>query len=47
MTDDWNAQDKDGNVWYLGEAVQNFENGKFLDRAGSSRPALTGPRPGS
>ncbi len=25
ITDDWYAQDKDGNVWYLGEAVRNFE----------------------
>ena len=32
ITDDWYAQDKDGNVWYLGEAVRNFENGKFVDQ---------------
>ncbi len=25
---DWYAQDKDGNVWYFGEATQKFENGK-------------------
>src|SRR5688572_33482665 len=27
-TDDWYAQDKDGNVWYLGEATKEYENGK-------------------
>lgn len=26
-TYDWYAQDKDGNVWYFGEATQKFENG--------------------
>ena len=35
ITKDWYAQDKRGNVWYLGEAVRNYENGKLVDRAGS------------
>jgi hypothetical protein len=26
-TFDWYAQDKEGNVWYLGEASSNFEHG--------------------
>jgi hypothetical protein len=26
-TYDWYAQDKDGNIWYFGEATQKFENG--------------------
>src|SRR5690349_10969726 len=30
-TYDWYAQDKDGNVWYLGEDVDNYENGVLLD----------------
>jgi hypothetical protein len=25
---DWYGQDKDGNIWYLGEATKEFENGK-------------------
>ena len=33
VTDDWYAQDKCGNIWYLGEATKEFENGKVgLDR---------------
>ena len=35
---DWFAQDRDGNVWYFGEATKKFENGT-VDTAGSSRPA--------
>ncbi|MFN8454792.1 MAG: hypothetical protein U0401_09010 [Anaerolineae bacterium] len=30
-TFDWFAQDKAGNVWYLGEAVDNYEDGQLLD----------------
>ena len=42
ITDDWYAQDKDGNVWYLGEAVRNFENGKLADREGSFEAGVDG-----
>jgi hypothetical protein len=31
-TYDWFAQDKAGNVWYLGEDVSNYENGVLVDR---------------
>lgn len=34
-TVDWIAQDQDGNVWYLGEVAQNFENDKLADIEGS------------
>lgn len=34
-TIDWIAQDAEGNVWYLGEVAQNFENGKLADLEGS------------
>ena len=34
-TIDWYAQDTQGNVWYLGEAVDNYENGVLVDHAGS------------
>jgi hypothetical protein len=46
ITDDWYAQDKDGNVWYLGEAVQNFENGKLVDTAGSFEAGVDGAQAG-
>ena len=46
ITDDWYAQDKDGNVWYLGEAVRNFENGKFVDREGSFEAGVDGAQAG-
>jgi len=35
ITDDWYAQDKAGNVWYLGEDTAEYENGKVTSRAGS------------
>ena len=34
-TYDWYAQDKEGSVWYLGEEVDNYENGVLVDHAGS------------
>ena len=35
VTDDWYAQDADGNIWYLGEATTEYENGKPVTTAGS------------
>ena len=35
LTDDWYAQDREGNVWYLGEQTAEYENGKVKTRAGS------------
>ena len=46
ITDDWYAQDSAGNIWYLGEAVKNFENGKLVDRAGSFEAGVDGAQPG-
>lgn len=34
-TRDFLAQDKAGNVWYFGEEVNNYKDGKLLDHAGS------------
>jgi hypothetical protein len=34
-TDDWYAQDADGNVWYLGEDTTEFENGRPTTKKGS------------
>ncbi len=45
-TRDWYAQDKNGNVWYFGEAVDNFENGKLKDHAGSWEAGVDGAKPG-
>jgi hypothetical protein len=45
-TRDWYAQDKAGNVWYLGEAVDNFRDGKLADHAGSWESAVDGGKPG-
>jgi hypothetical protein len=46
ITDDWYAQDKDGNVWYFGEAVDNYENGKLVDHEGSWEAGVDGAQPG-
>lgn len=40
------AQDKDGNVWYLGEEVKNYENGQLRDTAGSWEAGIDGALPG-
>lgn len=45
-TYDWYAQDKDGNVWYLGEEVDNYENGVLVDHAGSWEWGADGALPG-
>jgi hypothetical protein len=45
-TFDWYAQDKDGNVWYLGEIVDNYENGVLVDHAGSWEWGVDGALPG-
>lgn len=34
-TKDWYAQDKEGNVWYLGEDSKEFENGVAVNTHGS------------
>jgi hypothetical protein len=46
ITDDWYAQDSAGNIWYLGEAVRNYENGELVDRAGSFEAGVDGAQPG-
>jgi len=45
-TRDWFAQDKNGNVWYLGEAVADYENGKLVSTAGSWEAGVDGAFPG-
>jgi hypothetical protein len=41
-TFDWYAQDRDGNVWYLGESVDNYENGELVDHEGSWEAGVDG-----
>lgn len=45
-TDDWYAQDADGNVWYLGEATAAYENGVLVDTDGSFEWGVDGALPG-
>ena len=42
VTDDWYAQDSDGNIWYLGEDTAEYENGKVATRAGSFEAGVDG-----
>ncbi|MGH8923334.1 MAG: hypothetical protein ACRDWA_01625 [Acidimicrobiia bacterium] len=45
-TFDWFAQDDEGNVWYFGEDVKNYENGVFVDKSGSWEAGVDGALPG-
>jgi hypothetical protein len=45
-TFDWYAQDKHGNVWYLGEDSSDFVNGKWVRSAGSWEAGVNGAKPG-
>ena len=44
-TYDWYAQDKDGNVWYMGEDSTEYEDGE-TDKAGSWEAGVDGAKPG-
>jgi hypothetical protein len=46
ITDDWYAQDKRGNIWYLGESVRNYANGELVDRTGSFEAGVDGAQAG-
>ena len=46
VTDDYYAQDRAGNVWYLGEATAEFENGRAVSTAGSFEAGIDGAQPG-
>jgi hypothetical protein len=46
ITDDWFAQDSAGNIWYLGEHVTNYHNGKVVDHAGSFEAGVDGAQSG-
>jgi hypothetical protein len=46
VTDDWYAQDSDGNVWYMGEDTAEYQNGKVTTTAGSFEAGVDGAQPG-
>jgi hypothetical protein len=45
-TFDWYAQDRDGNVWYLGEDTKEYEDGKVTGTQGSWEAGVDGALPG-
>lgn len=45
-TIDWYAQDRWGNVWYFGEDVVDYEDGKPVSKAGSWEAGVDGAQPG-
>jgi hypothetical protein len=45
-TDDWYAQDADGNVWYLGEDTTEYEDGKPTGHPGAWEAGVDGAQPG-
>ena len=46
VTEDWYAQDSDGNVWYFGEDTAEYENGKSINTHGSWEAGVDGALPG-
>jgi hypothetical protein len=46
VTDDYYAQDTAGNIWYLGEATTEFENGKPTSTEGSFEAGVDGAQAG-
>jgi hypothetical protein len=45
-THDWYAQDGNGNVWYLGEAAKEYDNGVLVGTFGSWEWGVDGALPG-
>jgi hypothetical protein len=46
VTDDWYAQDAEGNLWYMGEDTTEYENGKPASTSGSFEAGVDGAQPG-
>lgn len=46
ITDDYYAQDRCGNVWYLGEDTKEYENGKITSTSGSFEAGVDGAQGG-
>lgn len=45
-TFDWYAQDKQGNVWYMGEDAREMHHGKFVQAGDSWTGGVNGAEPG-
>ena len=45
-TEDFYAQDRRGNVWYLGEVTAEYENGRVVSREGSFEAGVGGAEAG-
>ena len=45
-TFDWYAQDREGNVWYLGEETREYEGGEVVSTDGSWEAGVDGALPG-
>jgi hypothetical protein len=45
-TFDWFAQDRDGNVWYLGEDTTEYEDGEAVNHDGAWEAGVDGAFPG-
>jgi hypothetical protein len=45
-TYDWFAQDREGNVWYLGEETAEYEDGEVVSTEGSWEAGVDGALPG-
>lgn len=46
ITDDWYAQDSDGNIWYLGEETTEYEDGEPVSTEGSFEAGKDGAEAG-
>ena len=46
VTDDWYAQDSEGNVWYLGEDTAEYKDGKVASHEGSFEAGVDGAEAG-
>jgi hypothetical protein len=46
VTDDWYAQDSDGNIWYLGEDTAEYRNGKVINHQGAFEAGVDGAQAG-
>lgn len=46
LTEDWYAQDAEGNVWYFGEATAEYEAGAVSSTVGSWEAGVDGAQPG-
>src|SRR5262249_40249490 len=43
---DWYAQDKTGNVWYMGESTKEYQNGGVVSTQGTWKAGEEGAQPG-